>query len=51
MHLFSTDCVVSREVQHLLDVGKLGDSGEKVTISSTESDRLRCELNAGYATD
>ena len=30
MHLFSTDFVVSREVRHLLDVGKWGDSGEKV---------------------
>ena len=49
MPMFSTDFVVSREVQPLLDMGRRGDSGDSITRSSTQSDCLCGELDAGTA--
>ena len=38
MPLFSTDCVVSREVQPLLDMGWGENWGDRVARSTTKSD-------------
>ena len=47
--VFITDCVVSREVQLVLDIRPSGDLGDRVVRSSTKIDRLRGELAAGTA--
>ena len=39
MQLFSTDCGVSTEVQLLLDMGRLGDLGNRVIRSSDRKKR------------
>ena len=51
MQLLITDCVVSREVQLVLDIRPSGDLGDRVVRSLTKIDRLRGELDAGTAMD